>query len=152
GAHAALGRVFAPDDYVPGIAEVAVLSDAVGKRRVGGAPGVVGRKLRIDGGWDTGVGVMPPGLPPPGRALRPDFELWVPVGLGDKPFGKPVRGAYFITGAIARLKPAITIAEARQRLDAFGRRIKAEFPGDYSPRANWTPRLVPLREDVVGQT
>jgi putative ABC transport system permease protein len=152
GAHAALGRVFAPDDYVPGIAEVAVLSDAMWKRRFGGAPDVVGRKLRIDGDWYTVVGVMPPGFRHPGRSLRTDIELWVPVGFVDKPFGRPVRGAYFITGAIARLKPGITIAEARQRLDAFGRRIKAEFPGDYSPRANWTPRLVPLGKDVVGQT
>jgi predicted permease len=152
GAHPALGRVFTPDDNAPGIAEVAVISDAMWRRRFGGAPDVVGRKLRIDGDWYTVVGVMSPEFRHPGRSLRTDVELWVPAGFISKPFGKSVRGAYFLPGAIARLKPGISIAEARQRLDAFGRRIKAEFPGDYSPRANWTPRLIPLREDVIGQT
>ena len=60
-AHAALGRVFSPDDNAPGIAEVAVISDAMWKRRFGAAPDVIGRKLRIDGDWYTVVGVMPPG-------------------------------------------------------------------------------------------
>ena len=40
--------------------------------------------------------------------------------------------------------------EARQRLDAFAKRVKTEFPADYTIRGNWTPRLIPLREDVVG--
>src|SRR5262245_37566608 len=81
GVHQALGRLFSPDDYVPGIAEVAVVSDAMWKRRFGAAPDVVGRKLRIDGDWYTIIGVMPRGFRHPGRSLRTDVELWVPSGF-----------------------------------------------------------------------
>ena len=127
-----LGRVFSPDDNAPGIAEVVVISDAMWKRRFGAAPDAIGRKLRIDGDWYTVVGVMPPEFRHPGRSLRTDVELWVPSGFIASPFPKPARGAYFLAGAIARLKPGISMPEARQRLDAFAKRVKTEFPADYT--------------------
>src|ERR671934_238580 len=53
----------------PGIAEVVVISDALWRRRFGGAPDTIGRKLRIDDDWYTVVGIMPPGFRHPGRSL-----------------------------------------------------------------------------------
>ena len=150
GAQPALGRVFGSEDNHPGIAEVAVISDALWKRRFGGAPDVLGRTLRIDDDSYAIVGVMPPAFRHPGMSLRTDVELWAPAGYSANPFGPPARGAYFLSGSIARLKPGISVTDAQQRLNAFGQKLRQEFPNDYPARTSWTPRLVPLQDDLVG--
>jgi putative ABC transport system permease protein len=93
---------------------------------------------------------MPAEFRHPGRSLRTDVEMWAPSGYSAKPFPPPARGAYFLAGAIGRLKPGISATVAQQRLDAFAAQLRAQFPGDYPARAAWTPRAVPLQQDVVG--
>ena len=150
GARPALGRVFGPQDDHPGIAEVAVISDALWRRRFGSAPDVLGRTLRIDDDSYTIVGVMPPGFRHPGRSLQGEVELWAPAGFRAEPFPAPGRRGYFLTGSIARLKPGLTVAQAQRHMDAFAARVRAEFPSDYPERASWTPRIVALQDDLVG--
>jgi putative ABC transport system permease protein len=146
-----LGRLFGPQDTAPGINEVLVISDALWHRRFGASPDAIGRKLRIDNDWYTVVGVLPPGFRHPGRSVLTDVDVWAPANFAAAPFPKPpVRGAYFITGAIGRLRPGITIEQARERLAVFGKGLRAEYPNDYSARAAWVPRLVSLQEDLVG--
>src|SRR5437867_3917856 len=92
-----LGRFFGPEANHPGIAEVVVISDALWKRRFGGAPDAIGRKLRIDADWYTVVGVTSPEFRHPGRSLRTDIEMWAPSGYRARPFPEPPRrGAYFL--------------------------------------------------------
>ena len=151
GAHAQLGRMFGAEDNHPGIAEVVVISDALWGRRFGRAPDVIGRKLRIDLDWYTVVGVMPPDFRHPGRSIRGDVEMWAPSGFSATPLPKPpARSAYFLTGAIGRLKPGISPAAAQQRIDAFARQLREQYPVNYPARAAWTPRVIPLHQDVVG--
>jgi putative ABC transport system permease protein len=146
-----LGRLFGPEDTAPGINEVLVISDALWRRRFGASPAALGRKLRIDNDWYTIVGVLPPGFRHPGRSVLTDVDVWAPANFAASPFPKPpVRGAYFLTGAIARLRPGITIEQARERLLAFGQGLRAAHPNDYPVRAAWTPRLVSLQDDLVG--
>ena len=150
GARPQLGRVFGAEDDVPGIAEVVVISDALWKRRFAAVPDAIGRKLRIDADWYTVVGIMPPGFRHPGRSLRTDVEMWAPSGYRALPFPPPARGGYFMSGAIGRLRAGIPPAEAQQRIDAFARQLRSEFPSDYSARAAWAPRVIPLHQDLVG--
>jgi putative ABC transport system permease protein len=146
-----LGRFFGSEDNHPGIAEVVVISDALWKRRFGGAPDAIGRKLRIDADWYTVVGVTPPEFRHPGRSLRTEVDMWAPSGYRATPFpSPPPRGAYFLRGAIGRLKPDLTVAQAQQRLDAFAAQIRQQYPVDYPARAAWTPKLIPLQQDLVG--
>jgi putative ABC transport system permease protein len=147
-----LGRLFGPEDNRPGITEVVVISDALWHRRFGGSPDAIGRKLRIDNDWYTVVGVVPKGFRHPGRSLLTDVEVWAPTSYAGSPFpARPGRGAFFMTGAIARLKPGVSIAEAQQQLAGFGAQLRAEFPDDYPARSGWTPVLLPLHEDLVGR-
>ncbi len=149
-----LGRVFRPDvDDAPGIAEVVVLSDSLWKRRFGGRADAIGRKLRIDNDWYEVVGVMPPGFDHPGRALRSGVDMWAPTGYRAAPFPPLDRArGYALTGGLARLKVGVTLADAQQRLGAFAERLRAERPTDYPERAGWTPRMIGLHDDVVGQS
>ncbi len=155
GAQPQLGRVFRmPEDDAPGIAEVVVLSDSVWKRRFGGRADAIGRKLRIDGDWFEVVGVMPPEFEHPGRALRTGVDMWAPSGYRAAPFPPldRARGGYQIAGAIARLKAGVSLPEAQQRIEALGAKRRAEYPAVYPSRAGWTPRIVGLHDDVVGQS
>src|SRR3954469_10488161 len=146
-----LGRLFRPEDNGPGISTVLVISDALWHRRFAASPAAIGRKLRIDDDWYTVIGVLPPGFRHPGRSVLTDVDVWAPASFVGNPFPpQPVRNAYFLTGAIGRLKPGITIEQARQRMAAFGQGLRQANPNDYSPRAAWAPRLMPLREDLVG--
>jgi putative ABC transport system permease protein len=154
GARASLGRIFNADDERPGIAEVVVISDGLWRRRFGGRADAIGRKLKIDGDWYEVVGVMPPDFQHPGRALRTGVDMWAPAGFAAAPF-QPLqqsRGGYPLAGAIARLKPGMTIEETRERLDAFAAQLRAEYPLAYPDRAGWTPRIIDLHEDVVGRS
>jgi putative ABC transport system permease protein len=151
GVYPQLGRLFGPEDNHPGIEEVVVISDALWKRRFGGAPDVLGRKLRIDADWYTVVGVAPKDFRHPGRSLRTDVEMWAPAGYSAAPFpSPPPRGAYMLRGAIGRLKPGLTLEQAQHRLDAFAAQMREQYPTDYPSRGGWTPKLIPLQQDLVG--
>jgi putative ABC transport system permease protein len=153
GVPAQLGRVFrADEDDEPGIGEKVVLSDSLWKRRFGGRADAIGRKLRIDNDWYEVVGVMPPGFEHPGRVLRSGVDMWAPTGYRASPF-PPLdksRGSYPIAGAIARLKDGVTLADAQHRVKAFGEAMRTQYPAVYPERGGWTPRIVPLHDDVVG--
>jgi putative ABC transport system permease protein len=151
GAKPQLGRLFGPQDNAAGITEVVVISDRLWHRRFGASPDAIGRKLRIDNDWYVVVGVLPPDFKHPGRSVLTDVDLWAPCNFSAAPFPvPPPRRGYFITGAIARLRPGVSIQEAHHRLAAFGDGLRRNFPDDYPARAGWTPRLIPLRDDLVG--
>ena len=151
GARPQLGRLFSPEDEGPGITEVLVISDGLWRRRFAASPDAIGRKLRIDNDWYTIVGVLPPDFRHPGRSVLTDVDAWAPTSFKQNPFpAEPQRGNNYITGAIGRLKPGVTIEQARERLTAFGQGLRSAYPNDYPARAGWAPRLLPLREDLVG--
>ena len=153
GVSAAKGRVFGPSDVVPGIAQVAVITDGLWKRRYGSDPSVIGRTLRLDEDPYTIIGVLPPAFRHPGRGISGDAELFVTAGWKAAPFpSPPSRRAYFLAGALARLKPGVSMEAARDRMQALGRTFRLEDTKEYPESERWRPRVVPLREDVAGSS
>jgi putative ABC transport system permease protein len=79
-----------------------------------------------------------------------DADMWVPAGWLDSPFSRtPVRSAYFLQGALARLSPGVTVESAQARLDGLALELRRLYPDDYPEDAGWAPRLSPLKEDIV---
>ena len=151
GVTAQIGRVFGPADAVPGIAEAAVISDAVWRRRFGGDPGVLGKRIRIDNDVYSIVGVAPASFRHPGRVTETDVDVWAPAGWLASPFSaQPIRRAYLLQGGLGRLKPGLTVASAQARIDALAATLRQQFPADYPAGSGWALRLVPLRDDLVG--
>jgi len=150
GASAQLGRVFGPQDEALGFAEGVIISDGLWRRLFGADPNVLGRKVRADNDLYTIIGVMPPGFRHPGRTLRNDVELWGTAGFAANPFGPPVRAQRILPGAIARLKPGLSVQQAQAQLDAFVANLRKEFPNDYPAEAGWAVRLLPAHENLVG--
>ena len=151
GAKPQLGRVYTPQDAVPGFMEPVVISDGFWRRNYGSDPNIIGRKMRLDSDPYTIVGVMPPGFRHPGRTLNTDVEVWIAAGFNALPFPVPaVRSARMLPGAIGRLKPGLTIAQAQARLDSYISQLSREYPTEYPAAAAWAVRLVPVKEDLVG--
>ena len=151
GVHAQLGRTYVPADALPGFSEPVVISDAYWHRGFGADPGVLGRKIRVDGDIYTIAGVMPPDFRHPGRTLTADVDLWATAGFAAPPFPSPViRGARLLPGVIGRLKPGLTVAQAQAQLDNFVAQLTRQFPDEYPSAAAWGVRLVPIQQDIVG--
>ena len=146
-----LGRVFTRQDSVPGFIEAVVISDGFWRRNYGADPQIIGRTMRLDNDLYQIIGVMPAGFRHPGRTLQTDVEVWCAAGYNAPPFPVPaVRAARFIPGAIGRLKPGLTVAQAQAQLDTFVAALSRQYPNDYPVAASWATRIVPVKEDLVG--
>jgi predicted permease len=151
GANAALGRAFIPSDYRPGFFEGAVISDGLWRRMFGSDQSVLGRAIRLDSDLYTIVGVMPPDFRHPGHTLRADVDVWVTAGFIAPPFPQPPRrDIRLFPGAIARLKPGLTLQQAQAKLDTFVAQLRQQYPIEYPAPARWSAQLSSLHNEVVG--
>ena len=146
-----LGRVFTMKDDVPGFVEAVVLSDGFWRREFGADPNILGKSLRLDGDLYRVIGVMPPGFHHPGKTLETEEDGFIAAGYNALPFPvPPPRSVRMLPGAMARLKPGLTISEAQARLEAFDAGLTREYPMDYPLAAGWGPRLISVQQDLTG--
>jgi putative ABC transport system permease protein len=151
GVDAELGRVFTQADEVPGNADVSVITDGLWARRFGRDPNVLGRTVRLDNDAYRIIGVLPSTFHHPGRTVGGEPEAFTPAGFTAAPyFSPPVRGIHDISGAIARLRPGVTVEQAARRLDQMGAELRAENAGSYPEALGWRPRVLPLQQDLSG--
>ncbi len=137
----AQGRVFRPEEEVPGAEPVVVLSAGLWQRRFAGRPDILGQPINLGGNPFTVIGVMPSGFDAPART-----ELWLPFS------GQPqqlldARDPLWLR-VIGRLKPGVPLAEAQAEMTAIARRLEQEYPDSM---ANLGVNLVPLHTHVVGK-
>lgn len=149
GARPQVGRLFGPQDSHTGIATVVVISDGLWRRGFGADPTVVGRTLRIDNDAYEIIGVTTPEFRHPSVTLETDVEVWAPSGWITAPFPEPAYNRRFLPAAIARLKPGISVEAAQARLEALGAELGRAHPSDYPERTGWTPRVLPLKQDLI---
>jgi len=123
-----LGRLFAADDDRYGAARTALISHGMWQEKFGGDAGVVGRKLLLDDDPYEVIGVLPQGF----EYFRAD-DVYVPVGLalGMKTgfyAGLMDRGAVYGINALARLKPGVTLEQARSEMAGIAAQLEREYP------------------------
>jgi predicted permease len=150
GATPQIGRLFGSQDFALGFATAAVISDGLWHRSYGADPNILGHSLRLDNDLYTIVGVLPPDFRHPGKTVAKDVEIWATAGYSADPFPAPVRNLRFLPGAIARLKPGITLRQAQARVDIMSGQLRQEFPSDYPPTAKWSIAIEPLQQSLVG--
>lgn len=136
-----LGRLLGPSDDVPGgpaSGWPAVVSYGVWQDRFGADPAVVGRTIRIADTPVTIVGIMPRDFSGPWPGSIPEYYL--PLPFLDTIVNQPVlltpRGSAFV-GAIARLKPGITLSQAGAEITAR----QADLLRDTFPAYTRNPRF-----------
>jgi predicted permease len=148
-----LGVTFDPADRTLGFNEQAVISDGVWKRAFGADPNVVGRVIRLDSDSYRIVGVMPAGFQAPENTReKRGTEVWVAFGFAGAPLNAATAQsrASLFPGAIARLAPGLSIAEAQRRVNTVVESLRREYAADYPAASDWRVRLVPLAENIVG--
>jgi putative ABC transport system permease protein len=146
-----IGRLYGPQDFAPGFAPEAVISDGLWRRAYGADPNVLGRTIRIDNDPLTIIGVLPRGFRHPGPTTSGDVEVFGAGGFSGDPFPQPMRGTRILVSGIGRLKPGLTLAQAQARLTAMAAQLRHDFPTDYPPQAQWTIEIQPLQETLVGK-
>ncbi|MBC7897127.1 MAG: ABC transporter permease [Cytophagaceae bacterium] len=122
GARPILGRWFNDADGRPGAPNVAVLSHAQWQQHFRGAPGIVGKSIRLDGDGYEVIGVLPSGF------TFPDNRARIIVALQVDPNDTRVGGFNF--GALMRLTPGASIDDARRQQNAVIADLPALFPAD----------------------
>jgi len=152
GQRAALGRLFVPDEDLPGRTATAVLSYGTWARRFGSDPGVLGKKIILNGVPYEIVGVMPRSFSLP-REVMPTLdgaeqaEILLPLPLPANAAQNRDREDYNIMG---KLKPGVSVQQAQAEMNTITARLRHEFPEVYPPNGGLTFGIVPLLEQVVG--
>jgi putative ABC transport system permease protein len=142
-----LGRTFTPEDAKPGQDSVVVLSYGLWQRQFGSDPNIVGRKLILNNSENTVIGVLPPAFKwhIQGNSLTSQpAELWTPWAVGE---GLKQRRGRFAS-AVARLKPGVSVTQARADMDALAGRLREQYK---EFNTGWGVTVVPVREQFAGE-
>jgi len=135
-----LGRSFTAEDDQPGAPPVLILSYPFWQKQFAGDKDIVGKSIILDDHAFTVIGVMPEDFthqgPPP---------LWLPIG----PRNWNSRDVRIGGNVIARLKPGVTIQQARAEMNAIAQQLLREYPihNGGADRVN----VLSLQESVTGR-
>ena len=120
GVRAALGRVFVRDEETWGRHHVAVLSDAIWRRRFGADPAMVGRTVTLDGEPYQVIGVAARGF-----AFPDGTDVWAP--LAHDPKTPPRRDSRYLT-VFGRLATGRTLEDAQAQMSVLAGRLARDYP------------------------
>src|SRR5262249_27260083 len=140
-----LGPAFLPEEGKPGGPATVVLSENLWRSTFVADPNIVGTSINLDKRSYTVIGVMPAAFRYP--QMTESDQIWIPLAQ-DPLFGPWMSrpGGHWLR-VTARLKPGVTMAQARADLDAFGERFAKEYPDQ---QAGWVVGMAPLQQVMVG--
>jgi predicted permease len=138
------GRWFTPEEDQRGARPVALISEGFWERKLGSAPDAVGRTLNLDGTAHTIVGIVPSSF----RLVMSNFrpaDVYTPIGQWTYPLFWD-RATANGMDAIARLRPGVTLEQARAEMREITRQLALEYPqANEGTGAN----IIPLKDAVV---
>ena len=120
GVQPALGRTFRSDEDEPGKERVVIITHKLWQRAFGGDSGIVGRSVMLNREPHTIVGVMPADS----AFDRGSADLWRPLAFVASDRTRKARWLQ----VIARLKPDVTLAQARAHMDPIADRLAIQYP------------------------
>jgi len=139
----ALGRDFNADDDVPSAVPTVILSDKLWRERFNADPTIIGRAVALDREPHTVIGVLPRSF-----SYADDIpDALIPIGLIKDPQFRNIRFAHEGTYAVARMKPGVTLEQARADMDRVAQTLQRLYPETNS--RSWAA-LLPMREWMVG--
>jgi len=142
GVKLALGRDFSPQEDVHRGAPVVIISGRLWRSRFSGSSEALGKYITLDGSDYTIVGVLPFGF----HLIGNDADVYTPLGQGD-PLVVNDRTMHPGILCIARLKPGVTVAQARAEMGAVQNQLNQVYPA--ADRGLGTD-VVPLKQEIVG--
>ncbi|MEO8499843.1 MAG: ABC transporter permease [Vicinamibacteria bacterium] len=147
GAQAQIGRTLTAEDEKPESSLSVVLSDKYWKAQFGADPGVIGRKLTLNGSSANIVGVMPRDFGfyvKEASFNRAPPAFWVQARFDAS--DRVRRGRYM--AALAQLRPETTVMQAQAEMKTIGAALEQQYP---QFNQGWGVHVVPLREQMTGE-
>ncbi len=142
GVHPALGRDFRSEDDRIGAAPVVMLSDGFWHSHFGASPKIVGSSIDLNGTDYTVTGILPSEF----SFYGIQRDIYVPVGQWNDPSFLD-RRVDVSSHAVGRLKPGVTLAQARADMDAIAHHLALAYPeADKGVGIS----LLSMKEDMVG--
>jgi len=140
-----IGRLFAEGEDEIGASPIVLIGEGFWNRKFGAAPDIVGQGLTLDGQTFTIVGVVPASFKLQVLSFRPS-DVYAPIGQWTNPILN-FRTAGLGFHGVGRLKPGVTIQQARADM----KRVTADLAAAY-PDANTGigATIMPLKEEMVG--
>ena len=149
GARVQIGRTFVPDEEFLGHDHEIILTHALWLDLFNGNPNTVGRSLDFPslGVRVRVIGVLPANFHPPHMSNPIEWpQYFMPQGRDPSiNLCRSCRG----WPTIARMKPRVTVEQARADLNGVMRRLISEYPDEYPHDATVT--ITPLRDATVSQ-
>src|SRR4051812_40238312 len=139
GARTAIGRTFSHEEDLPTGDRVAVLGRRLWTTRFNSDPNVVGKTISLSGDTYTIIGVLDEFN---FEEFGPAPQVWMPFRLD--PNAKD-QGHYF--QAAGRLKPGVTLDQAKARLKLSAEDYKRTFPNSLGKNGSFS--VEPIREVLV---
>ncbi len=146
-----LGRTFTAEEDRLGANPTVMITEGLWKRKFGGARDIIGKRLLLEGESRTVIGVVPSSFHLQMQNFQrggPANEVYVPVGEYNEPLFYSKRGSGWGLDAIGRLKPGVTMEQAREDMERVSRDLAAAYPDIDSDKRAY---LLPLKEEMIGE-
>ncbi|HET9858128.1 MAG TPA: ABC transporter permease, partial [Chthoniobacterales bacterium] len=137
-----LGRTFTEEESKAGGPPVVVISDRLWQRVFARDASVLGRTIKLHNQGYTIIGVMPPEMTSP-----QDTDVWFPFGRRIVPLWND-RTIHPMLFAWGRLKPEVTVDQARTQMKGIAARLEKEYP---ATNARTSVTVTPLLENMIGK-
>ncbi len=134
------GRTFLPEEALPGGERVVVLSHSLWRRRFASDPNVLGKTMLLSGDPHTIVGILGPSFDVGEFSTPPD--IWIPFQIDPNTTDQ---GHYF--SAAGRLKPGVTLEQAKAELDRSSAEFRRKFPRSLDDKESFS--VTPFQEAFV---
>ncbi len=142
------GRGFRAEDERPGAARVALLGEALWRRRLGGDAAIVGQSITLNGERHQVIGVVPPAFREVGRAQIDSAggspQIFVPLTIDPARENRGNR----VVRVVGRLRPAVSLDRARDEMRRIAAAMEQEFPG---ANKDWGVRLDTLYYSMLDE-
>ncbi len=146
GVNPLIGRTFTAQEDQLGAGHVALVGSRFWQRKFAASPDILGQRLVLDGAGYTVIGVIPASFHLTLPNFRDDGDVYVPIGQWTYADFRDRSHAFGMT-AIGRLKPGVTLAQARADMDRVTQNLAAAFP---QADAGEGATLVPLKQKMIG--
>jgi putative ABC transport system permease protein len=138
-----IGRTFSEDEDKVGAPPVVVISDRLWQRAFNRDPALLGRSITLHDQTFTVIGVMPPQVTSP-----QDTDVWLSMmRRSNNPvwMDRSIHPMIYVWG---KLKPGVTVAQARTEMKAIAARLEKTYP---ATNGKETAVVTPLLENLVGK-
>ena len=121
------GRGFRAEDERLGAQRVAVLGEALWRRRFGGDDAIIGQSITLNGERHQVIGVVPSAFREVGRTQASSVDaaqIFVPLTVDP---AREMRGNH-VMRVVGRLRPGVSLDNARDQMRRIAAAMEQEFP------------------------